>query len=239
MTQTGSNVAFGGDREDSPLSRLARWEATQRFPSVRQGNDRRVFDELSDPGVNLALWQRELPIELEAWLKRWATRRSGSLEQVISPSHFKLAPFLRGLEGRLRDWLSKDLSCLIARFGRLGSAKRIRLAFGPIHNDRCRKFHTDNLRYRLICTYAGPGTEWLPNEAVNRAAMDCTPGCPDKANAKIMRSESSIERASAGDVLIMKKDLHPHGLGLVHRSPPIEHLQGSRVALILSTVDWE
>ena len=29
----------------------------------------------------------------------------------------------------------------------------------------CRRYHIDNVPQRLLVTYAGQGTEWLPNEA--------------------------------------------------------------------------
>jgi hypothetical protein len=43
--------------------------------------------------------------------------------------------------------------------------------------------------------------------------------------------------AQAGDVVIMKGQNHRHGLGAVHRSPPIEGLSASRVVLVVSTID--
>lgn len=229
------------DTESPPSLRMRHLLAPPlgSFGSVRVGETPPVFDELSRTDVNLAIWRRGLPDGLEASLQRWAKLRKDGHEQVISPSNFELAPLLRQLGGPAREWLSKDLTILIGRFRRISGAKRIRITFGPIHSDRCRKFHTDNLRYRLICTYLGPGTEWVPNEAVDRAAMDGVPGCPLEANTRIVRCSTLIQHASVGDVLMMKQDLHPDGLGLVHRSPPIEQLGGTRVALILSTVDGE
>ena len=34
----------------------------------------------------------------------------------------------------------------------------------------CRRYHIDNVPRRLLVTYAGKGTEWLPDEAVDRRA---------------------------------------------------------------------
>jgi len=89
----------------------------------------------------------------------------------------------------------------------------------------------------LITTYAGPGTEWLPNEAVNRVAMGHPDDCPCDSSESIVRAGASARRANAGDVLLMRGASKGGALGLVHRSPPIEALGRRRVVLVLSTVE--
>ena len=53
----------------------------------------------------------------------------------------------------------------------------------------------------------------------------------------IVPEASAVRCAQAGDVVIMKGQNHRHGLGAVHRSPPIEGLSASRVVLVVSTID--
>jgi hypothetical protein len=83
----------------------------------------------------------------------------------------------------------------------------------------------------------GPGTEWLPSEAVRWENLMHPPECPCEANERIARSPTEIRRASAGDVLLMKGA--PDGVtgGVVHRSPPIEGTGQARVVLRLTTLD--
>jgi hypothetical protein len=77
----------------------------------------------------------------------------------------------------------------------------------------------------------------VPNEAVNRASMVPSVGCPLEANARAVTDPSAIQHAAKGEVLIMKGDRHGHGCGLVHRSPPVEHLGLTRVVLVISAVE--
>ena len=35
----------------------------------------------------------------------------------------------------------------------------------------CRRYHIDNVPKRLLVTYAGKGTEWIPNDAADRIAI--------------------------------------------------------------------
>ena len=39
-------------------------------------------------------------------------------------------------------------------------------------NRGCRRYHIDNVPQRLLVTYAGKGTEWLPEEAADRNAYE-------------------------------------------------------------------
>ncbi|MEO8904287.1 MAG: DUF1826 domain-containing protein [Polyangiaceae bacterium] len=69
-------------------------------------------------------------------------------------------------------------------------------------------FYTGYVRLRLVTTYAGPGTEWLPDEAVDRRAMaDSSQALAaevaaehriDDANARIARSPHHVQRARPG-----------------------------------------
>jgi hypothetical protein len=209
----------------------------EAFRSVRVGATAKIFDELQCSNVNLSVLKRQLPDGLEETLLRWVSRVRESKEQVISPRSFKLEPFGRALPEPAREWMFQDLQRLVIRFADVSGADRMRIVFGPVRSDCCRKFHADQLSYRLLCTYAGPGTEWVPNEAVNRASMVPSVGCPLEANARAVTDPSAIQHAAKGDVLIMKGDRHGPGCGLVHRSPPVEHLGLTRVVLVISAVE--
>ena len=130
-----------------------------------------------------------------------------------------------------------DVAVLISRLAHLADARRLRVSLGAVRTDQCRKFHVDYVRYRLVTTYVGPGTEWVPDSAVRREALDHPPDCPCDANKEIVKDASAIRHAVPGEVVVMKGALHPNSLGAVHRSPPIEGTGRVRVVLIASTVD--
>jgi len=146
-------------------------------------------------------------------------------------------PATRGLAEPASTWLTVDVAVLIARLAHLADARRLRVSLGAVRTDRCRKFHVDYVRYRLVTTYVGPGTEWVPDSAVHREALDHPPDCPCDANKEIVKDASAIRHAVPGEVVVMKGALHPNSLGAVHRSPPIEGTGRVRVVLIASTVD--
>ena len=103
---------------------------------------------------------------------------------------------------------------------------RMQLQLEIIQNDMCRLFHQDHYRQRLLCTYKGPGTEWLDPSNVNMEALG--KGC----NAKIVRDFSKVHKTKAFEVLLIKgAKYEKEGSGVVHRSPPVEKEKLTRVLL--------
>ena len=64
--------------------------------------------------------------------------------------------------------------CCSHVFGALLGRKHIHAGLSVQRTDGCRKIHTDFVSLRLLCTYAGPGTDWLPNEDLVREHLGRT-----------------------------------------------------------------
>ena len=94
---------------------------------------------------------------------------------------------------------------------------------------KCHRFHVDRTRLRLLCTYRGPGTEWLTDAQVDRTALN-----NGSTNEDIIRC-GSPHRFAPFWVGIMKGNAYPGnaGRGLVHRSPPIASSGQTRVLFCL------
>lgn len=208
-------------------------------PSILRRADAAVEagERLTQGEVNLVSWHRELPSGLDAQLVDWAKRFPAQFDEIVCVSSYELSAATRGLAEPARAWLTMDVAILIARLAHLADARRLRVSLGAVRTDRCRKFHVDYLRYRLVTTYVGPGTEWVPDAAVRREALDHPQDCPCNANKEIVRDPSAVRHAVPGEVIVMKGALHPGHHGAVHRSPPIEGTGRVRVVLIASTVD--
>lgn len=187
--------------------------------------------------VNLVSWQRTLPTGLDASLAAWAQDFHATFDKVVAVRGFDLAAATQGMDEQTRPWIAEDIAFLLACLSHIAGAASLRVSFGAVRSDQCRKFHMDHVRYRLMTTYTGPGTEWVPEDAVSREALAHPANCPCDANKEIVRDAAAVRRAAAGDVLVMKGSRHEHGRGAVHRSPPIEGTNRVRVVLIASTVE--
>jgi hypothetical protein len=178
-----------------------------------------------------------LPTSVARALAAWIHGDEPRFDQTRTHRRIALDEATRGLSDPARSWLIDDLAQLLERFTVATETKRVRVSFGAVSTDQCRKFHADYVRYRLVSTYVGPGTEWVPDDAVDREALAHPPDCPCDANSRIVREQSRVQRARAGEIVVMRGALHPSGLGAVHRSPPIEGAGQRRLLLAISTVD--
>lgn len=187
--------------------------------------------------VNVSVWRRRLPGELLAALRE--SPPPFAFEAELRGEGPPLVAALDTLRAPARALLERDVDMLTRYFVALTGARRVRFNFSVLRDDRCRKFHVDYLPLRLVTTYSGPGTEWLPDDAVHRPALMGSPECADAANAGIVRDGRRVHRARPGDVLLLK-GVHYTGSAsgaAVHRSPPIEAIGATRVVLTLTALE--
>ena len=94
----------------------------------------------------------------------------------------------------------------------------------------CRRYHIDNVPMRLLVTYAGRGTEWLPETAANRQAFEG--GMP---NELILKDPSARQFVGIWDVAIFRGGPK----GILHRTPD-DALNGASILMRLDREDfWE
>lgn len=74
----------------------------------------------------------------------------------------------------------------------------------------CRRFHQDKVPMRLLVTYAGRGTEWVPDFAVDKIAYE-----KGAENSQILTDPSAIQWVDPWDIVVFKGAPN----GLLHRTP--------------------
>jgi hypothetical protein len=130
--------------------------------------------------------------------------------------------------------LVADIIFLLTLFDKIASSGSYRISLVTVSTDMCRRFHCDMNQLRLLCTYVGEGTLWVPDEAVNRAALQAL-----EDDSKIVSDKNMIQQASNGEVLILKGALYG-GKGtkaIVHKSPEIERKKEQRLVLRIDSND--
>ena len=112
-----------------------------------------------------------------------------------------------------------DVMSLAEGFLQLSNSDEIGIRLERVVSDKCKYLHVDLLSYRLITTYRGPTTEYLPNDFVIRS------GLGQQDNAKVCKDFDRIESLPDNSVAIMKGEKFNTGKGLVHRSPAYDPQQ--------------
>ncbi|MEM9461286.1 MAG: DUF1826 domain-containing protein [Myxococcota bacterium] len=191
--------------------------------------------QILNPDVNLCLWRR--PVQ-PAITKELCSLRASHLPDVrceTSPASFdddvSMLLTQQGLDPALFKHWRDDLRCLANLFFSVSGKRDVVLRLDAMDEDGCQRFHIDRTHLRLLCTYRGPGTEWLTNEQVDRDAQGN--GAP---NERIIRfgEPSRFEPFWVG---ILKGSAYPGNArrGLVHRSPPIAGSGQTRILFCLDS----
>lgn len=197
----------------------------------RVGDSADVLLEIQDPRVNLSLWRRSLQTPIEQELRSLAATDLPDVRHGTSPETFSedLVQLFYQLDLNPMGFknLRSDLCQLMGLFASFSGSPPRRFRLATTDENDCRRFHLDRTPLRLICTYQGPGTEWLAEDQVDRAAYER--GAP---NEEIMRHGEPCQFATFW-VGIMKGDPAKTGVGLIHRSPVIEGSGQIRVVFCL------
>jgi hypothetical protein len=201
------------------------------------GADSAVLHAIRRPGVTLAVWRRTVPAALAAFVDgvsdmpsqvRCTVRPTGAAPGLAAA----LAPVLPGPDFGQR-LLVNDLARLVRLFADATGAWSVAVRLERLDTDACRMFHADFVGIRLLCTYAGPGTQWVPNRSAVRAAL----GSGD--NAAICPRPEAIQALPRFAVGLFKGDAWPgnRGNGIVHRSPPVAGTGRTRLLACLDTAE--
>ncbi|WLG62412.1 DUF1826 domain-containing protein [Pseudomonas sp. FP1762] len=184
--------------------------------------------------TNLAVWQRQLPVHIADFAQLVLSLNEPLAESLcVELPDEDAEPDLAGLAAGLRDLQGfegfiSDLKWLISAFACLLGARRIGVRLRVLDKAMCPRFHVDHVPVRLITTYAGIGSQWLEEGAMDRLQLG-------QANAE-PHSPASIRQLNSGDVALLKGEKwHGNeGFGLIHRSP--QPAPGERRLLL--TLDW-
>ncbi|CRM05100.1 MULTISPECIES: DUF1826 domain-containing protein [Pseudomonas] len=206
----------------------------QLRPVIRQtrGETPLALADILDNGVNLALWQRQLPLHIAEFGALLVSLNEPLAESLVveldseeaEPNLLGLAAGCRDLEGY--DGFIADVAWLVSAFACLLGAKRIGVRLRLLDKAMCPRFHVDHVPVRLITTYAGIGSQWLREGVMDRRQLSQADAEPSER----------IEQIHCGEVALLKgeKWRGNEGYGLIHRSPA---LAANERRLIL-TLDW-
>jgi hypothetical protein len=174
---------------------------------------------IADPAIDAVLVRRTLGPQLRGLATELP--EVGFCRMVPLGEGFSADALLgRSFSGEAARALVKDIERLHASLRDIApGAGHAQLAVTA--GNECRKFHVDYYRVRLLVSYVGPGTELVPEHALDRSAL-CTGGDDaGEANRVIARDPHAIVRAGTGHVLMLKGERYGSGSAAVHRSPPI------------------
>jgi hypothetical protein len=172
------------------------------------------------PDCAAAIWHRKTVPDFQNWITALEPANLPQGRVVIRASSARsvmaeLCEIARTPACQQRAKLIDDIAALVDIFSDLMKPPYLRLRLQVVTSNACRKFHTDAVTARLVCTYRGTGTQYgISNNGSDPARVLTVPTC-----APILLRGTKWPEAP--------------GSGLLHRSPPIEGTGATRLVLVL------
>ncbi len=187
-----------------------------------ESDDPNCINKAGKRGNTLTLWHRQPQPELVDAVRNLPhaiipdKRFTGSLDDLSS----WLTNFLEHIpDNHQRDFqcLTSDIEHVAQWFDQRWHAEQYIFRIHPLSETMCPRFHTDHGAMRLLCTYRGPGTEWVQEDGVNRKALR-TIGTTNDTIVPRPQAIHTIPNFTAA--LLCGCDAQGNG-GVVHRSPKV------------------
>ena len=194
---------------------------------VRTVGARAGLAAILEPGTELVIWERTLPSRFTTWITEMDDANLPDFRILVRPrdTRASLLPLLNenGLpNSEMRDLLIDDISGLAETFSDVTESELVDIRLERIDHDACWKFHRDTVEVRLLTTYLGPSTEWVPTDHA------------EEALAQQKDYSGPLERLRKDSVALFKGKLAGTDNGTVHRSPPIIGSGQTRLFLCLN-----
>ncbi|MDE9450293.1 DUF1826 domain-containing protein [Aliiroseovarius sp. Z3] len=175
------------------------------------------------PGCAAAIWHRRPLASFQSWIDGLSPETLPNARVILRPADVRDAVLqICDVNGTPdcaeRTCLIDNIAALADMFAAQMQAKLLRLRLDVVTTNACRKFHTDVVTARLVCTYRGTGTQY---------GIGVDSGDPRR-----------IFTVPTGAPILMRGTLWPAQprSGLLHRSPPIEGSGETRLVLVLDPV---
>lgn len=201
--------------------------ALNSVPSYNADSWRRVsaiaqLANIFDPAVQVCSWQRSIDTNITSYVTDVAGHRTLQMMEVLKTGdRAQLVDLPAGEGGEL---LRDDVALLTEILCELVDCPSVGLRYASVENAMCPRWHVDRVPIRMLCTYSGPGTEWLDDQGVDKAKL---------LDPEIV--DGTCQRAASGEVVLLKGALWQSnaGFGAIHRSPEIASGEARRMLLTL------
>lgn len=125
--------------------------------------------------------------------------------------------------------LMRELAFLLELYGDLLGCTAIGLRIERLERAMCPRWHVDRTGIRMLCTWCGPGTEWLDAPGIDpRDLPGSAAGAPATGQARPF------------DILLLKGSAWQDNAagGAIHRSPQVDPGSGPRILVALDAL-WD
>ncbi len=199
-----------------------------------------VLRRIEETTLNLCIWRRS-PLSAASPAIETILASAAALElDLRAPDEAQITAAIRPNHPTVANSSGfpafvEDIVQLASLFADLAGTRHPRVRLERVEDDGCALFHSDTLRMRMLCTYAGPGTQWLENSNVRRDQLGSQGRSIHEANAAIFKDATSIRSIANWHVAVFKGRAwsEDEDNSLIHRSAPVRHRGEYRLRLCI------
>ena len=135
------------------------------------GHDPQILADIYQDDINIAIWQRHNSELLQDAVREFLVANPKFETAItVSPDSAR-AQVNAATGGRAPMEFSENVGDLVAMFCDLFGLQRAGLRLATLDRAMCPRFHVDRVPCRLLTTYHGVATEWLPHDVVDRSKL--------------------------------------------------------------------
>lgn len=194
-------------------------ETMARYPDTLPAHvcKANTFAELygiHEPHINLAILPRPVDADIYRFLERWVETDFQQLERTMPAEECR-----KFLESRLKRYRALDevgwqkfieeVDTTTQDYAAVVGVDDVKFLLAIVRDNSCEKFHRDFYHLRLLCTYYGEGTEWTPDDNVNREKL------AKGTNEEIIKDFSRVYQLRPFEIAILKGEYLPENKGKV------------------------
>ena len=211
-------------------------EALPTQTSTIRRNSIQALTEIFEPHCQIAIAKRRPVAAIDGYLSTVANRLGEGFRVSLKAGESLPLHLLPASPGR--EDFAADIAFLVGIYNDLLGCPAIGLRLEVLNCAMCPRFHVDHTGIRLLCTYRGPGTEWLEDRAADRSKLGPVSAGICDEDSGIILSPTGIHHVEPYAIALLKGSRWQGnaGRGVVHRSPAVSVDEAPRVMLALDAL---
>jgi hypothetical protein len=207
-------------------------ETTRKVQStscIRRISDPGDMVEIFEPDCSILVWERLPNEKIIEHFSNNPIEREIHIREILSKNNYSISDLLSDYsELFLLPELVMDLELLTEMYCDLLDLEEFGFRFSNLRSQMCPKFHVDFVGIRMLCTYFGPGTEYLERNSENLEALVI------QDDQEITKNVQSVNPM---DVILLKGERWEGNekKGAIHRSPNVS-IGENRIFLSLDLI---
>ena len=220
-------------------------EWRQGLPAVTAASVRRCeslgdVTDIFDPDAQIAIHPRQIDRAIVAWLN--AAAHGGLLGNGFRTglgAGERLADDLLP-DLPCRELLATDISDLAEIYCELLGCPQAGVRLEVVAGAMCPRFHVDRVGIRMLCTYRGPGTEWLDDSDADRRLLGRRAEGASDESCGLILDPRAVQMVPPFAIALLKGSLWQGNAerGIIHRSPVVTLPESPRVLLAIDAF-WD